>query len=585
MGIEIPGEVTWLFPVVVGQSWPEGDETALRRMADAYRAAARGVQSVIDEGNGAASSVVASQAGGAGEEFREYWQKFSDGDDSYLSTLRKTCEELAESCDNTASEVEYAKLSIIAALVALAIEIAALVAAAFGTFGASTAGVPIAQQATRLIVQFAFRQLVIAILGEVVISVGVDATTQAVQVARGDREAWDRGGITEAAVPGAVSAAVPRVSSGVVGGVPGGLKVEGGEPTGQVPVGATRGAVEGAVPPVGPAVSPVGPAAVGQDIPAQDVPTGASPGGVSGSIGGAKDGLPAGPPRVDGSVGGLVGGPVGSPGWAPVSRDGLNRPPAGTTSTSAAAPAMTAPTSFAGGGDSSPATSSTSFSGTPGGRPDASVPTFSGGGAGPSIGSRLGPAPASPAVGAPAVGGSVGGGSGGGPATAAPTAGGAVSGGVPLAGAVAGGAMAGGAAARASTRGRSAPGTRAPEAGPPDDVTPDVTDEHTPASGHEWPEETATEPATDPLPHKDVDTDQGARRPAFVTDGTWHRMEQDSAKFTKSGGTVEVIDTVALRDPLHLHPHTYQTRWRVTLADGTTEIHVRSYPNEHDAAL
>ncbi|MFJ6675195.1 glycohydrolase toxin TNT-related protein [Actinosynnema sp. NPDC091369] len=81
------------------------------------------------------------------------------------------------------------------------------------------------------------------------------------------------------------------------------------------------------------------------------------------------------------------------------------------------------------------------------------------------------------------------------------------------------------------------------------------------------------------------DQNQGNERPAFVTAETWHRMERDRAKFLKSGGTVEMIDTFALRDPLQRHPHTYQTRWRVTLADGTTEIYVRSYPNEHNAAL
>ncbi|MBB5954980.1 hypothetical protein FHS29_001550 [Saccharothrix tamanrassetensis] len=81
------------------------------------------------------------------------------------------------------------------------------------------------------------------------------------------------------------------------------------------------------------------------------------------------------------------------------------------------------------------------------------------------------------------------------------------------------------------------------------------------------------------------DQNQGNGRPAFVSAETWHRMERDRSKFIRAGGTVEIIDTFALRDPLQRHPHTYQTRWRVTLADGTTEIYVRSYPNEHNAAL
>ncbi|NUU20681.1 MAG: NAD:arginine ADP-ribosyltransferase with a RelA/SpoT domain protein, partial [Streptomycetaceae bacterium] len=329
MGIEIPSEVTWLFPIVVGQSWPEGDETALRRMADAYRTAAQGVKSVIDEGNGAASTVFASQTGAAVQRFEEYWKKFADGDDSYLPKLQKICEQLAESCDNTALEVEYTKLSIIASLIALAIEIAALIAAAFGTFGASTAGIPIAQQATRLIVQFTFRQLIMAILREVAISVGIDAAIQAIQVVRGDRESWDWGKTTEAAVSGVVS--------GVVGGLSGGLKFQGGGLAGQVAVGATRGAVEGAVSTVGTA------AVLGQDISARDVLMGASAGAVSGGIGGAKDGISVdaprvaplgpdgGPPNLGPVPGAAPGGAVpGGPAGTPISREGLNRP-AGAT--------------------------------------------------------------------------------------------------------------------------------------------------------------------------------------------------------------------------------------------------------------
>ncbi|WP_367135032.1 glycohydrolase toxin TNT-related protein [Saccharothrix sp. HUAS TT1] len=486
MGIEIPSEVTWLFPIVVGQSWPEGDETALRRMADAYRTAAQGVKSVIDEGNGAASTVFASQTGEAVQRFEEYWKKFADGDDSYLPKLQKICEQLAESCDNTALEVEYTKLSIIASLIALAIEIAALIAAAFGTFGATTAGIPIAQQATRLIVQFTFRQLIIAILKEVAISVGIDAAIQAVQVARGDRQSWDWGKTTEAAVSGVVS--------GAVGGLSGGLKFQGGGLPGQVVVGATRGAVEGAVSTVGTA------AVLGQDISARDVLMGASAGAVSGGIGGAKDGISVDPPRINpggpdgppnlgpapgpapgpaagGPVpggaapgGAMPGGPVpggatpggvapggSAPGGPAVSRDGLDRPLGGsgtTTSSAVAAPPapgrpVSAPPSV--GGDSSPASApapsslSAAPGGVAGGRGGAAVPTLPGGGtSGPSIGSRLGTAGGSAPVGLP--GGLVPGGAPGGSTPGGTAPGGTAAGSTPggTAGRMPGGMPAGG---------------------------------------------------------------------------------------------------------------------------------------------
>lgn len=446
MGIEIPSEITWLFPIVVGQSWPEGDETALRRMADAYRTAGEGVKAVIDEANGAASTVVSSQTGQAVQAFQDYWKKFADGDEAYLPKLQKICEQLAESCDSTALEVEYTKLSIIASLIALAIEIAALIAAAFATFGTASAGIPIAQQATRLIVQFTFRQLIIAILKEVAISVGIDAAIQGIQMLSGERKNWDWGKTGEAAVSGAVS--------GLVGGVSGGLKFQGGGLAGQVAVGATRGAVEGMVSTVGTA------AVMGQDITAKDVLMGASAGAVSGGIGGAKDGLTVEPPRIN--AGGPDGGPPdlgptpsgppdlsptsapppaspgspGSPGDGPsnsappstngggptgggptVSRDGLNGPRGtgdGTAAASVAAPPAPGPTVHApptvggGGGDHAPSASPSAFSGG-GQQPGGPAPSNGGGapGARPSVGMPTagGPAPAA-AGGSPSTGGS-----------------------------------------------------------------------------------------------------------------------------------------------------------------------------------
>ncbi|MET1076057.1 MAG: glycohydrolase toxin TNT-related protein, partial [Umezawaea sp.] len=78
----------------------------------------------------------------------------------------------------------------------------------------------------------------------------------------------------------------------------------------------------------------------------------------------------------------------------------------------------------------------------------------------------------------------------------------------------------------------------------------------------------------------------GRERPAFVREDTWYQMERDRAELVaNSGGTIELVDTFALREPGQDHPHTYQTRWRETLPDGRFKIHVRSYPNDHNAAL
>ena len=82
------------------------------------------------------------------------------------------------------------------------------------------------------------------------------------------------------------------------------------------------------------------------------------------------------------------------------------------------------------------------------------------------------------------------------------------------------------------------------------------------------------------------DQNSGLERPAFVREETWYQMERDRADLEAStGGTIDHVDTFAIHDPGQDHPHTYQTRWRETLPDGRFKIHVRSYPNDHNAAL
>lgn len=78
MTIEIPDEVTWLLPIVVGQSWPEGDEDALRRLADAWRAAADAVANVEADGNRGAEQAGDAMDGRTAEAFDRLWAKVGE---------------------------------------------------------------------------------------------------------------------------------------------------------------------------------------------------------------------------------------------------------------------------------------------------------------------------------------------------------------------------------------------------------------------------------------------------------------------------------------------------------------------------
>ena len=278
MTIQIPEAVQWLVPIVVGADWPEGDEDALRRLAQAWEQAATAIGEVTGDGNAAAQAALEAMQGSAAEAFAEYWDRFVAGDEQILVTLREACEQLGGGCGETALNIEYTKLSIIAALLILAAQIAAMIASAFATFGASTAGIPIAQAATRITVQLAFRELIKQIALNVAINVGVDVAIQGLQIARGDRSLseWDFGKTVDAGISGVAAG----VASGGVGLVSDAL----GRTTTNFGAAALRGTGEGAI--AGAGGNALNDLAHG-DLPSlQSLGSGA----LSGSVGGALDG-------------------------------------------------------------------------------------------------------------------------------------------------------------------------------------------------------------------------------------------------------------------------------------------------------
>lgn len=280
MTIEIPAAVQWLVPIVVGAHWPEGDEDALRRLGQAWERAATAINQATGDGDAAAHAALGAMQGPAADAFAEYWDRFVAGEEQFLVTVAQACEQLAQGCEEAALNVEYTKLSIVAALLILAAQIAAMIAATWATFGASTAGVPIAQAATRLTVQSIFKKLVEQIAlrsaANVTINVGVDVAIQALQTGFSGREGWDLGNTVDAGRAG--------LAAGLAGGAVGGVGKAVGTTTTSFGTAALRGVGEGALAGAGGNVlnDAAHLSAVNWD--------GAVSGAVSGSLGGALDG-------------------------------------------------------------------------------------------------------------------------------------------------------------------------------------------------------------------------------------------------------------------------------------------------------
>ncbi|WP_244885501.1 toxin glutamine deamidase domain-containing protein [Amycolatopsis vancoresmycina] len=316
--MEMPDAVKWLLPIVVGESWPEGDETKLRALRDAWHTASSAIGPVSETGTQAASGIRDNWTGDGADAFAEQWKKFVEGDEAYFKQLADAAQALGDSCDQTALDVEYTKYMIIISLIILAAQIAAMIAAAAVTFGGSTAGIAPAQIATRMTVQMLFRQLLeklaqqgfkqvakellekllkqglkkigMEVLKNEAINLGMDAGIQGLQMAKGDRKEWDWSKTSDAAISGAVGGVVGAASGSIGRGATEGLSHSAG---GQVADAAMRAGARGAVEGV---AQTVGQAAVTGDLGSltpEQLLMGASSGAVGGAVGGAKEQLHA----------------------------------------------------------------------------------------------------------------------------------------------------------------------------------------------------------------------------------------------------------------------------------------------------
>jgi hypothetical protein len=207
MSLTMPSELKWL-EWVVGSDWPDGDEDRLRTCAQAWAAVATEVRQLVPVARLAGAEAAAAVDGEVAFALESYWQRFATDDHSHFEHLAGACDELARLCETTALEVEYAKYQFILALIALAITILVLLASAAETFGASTAGIPVAELATQSVVRAIALRLLNAITTGAATNVAMDLAAQAVQALQGHRHDWDSAKTAGAAESGAIFGAV-----------------------------------------------------------------------------------------------------------------------------------------------------------------------------------------------------------------------------------------------------------------------------------------------------------------------------------------------------------------------------------------
>ena len=237
MGIEIPGSVRWVAEKVVGADWPDADETSMQRLATSWSDAAMSLNDIAADGDQATQAALAGITGETADAISTAWEKL--GPSGAINEISSLCKELSESLDGAAEDVRNAKLTIIAALIALAAELAAIAAAAVMTLGAASPAGVAAEAATQVTVRMVIRELIISVLRRAAIgavkgaaiSGGIEALKEAAlqtyEIHEGERSSYDWGDVAEAGGKGAVKGSVKGAITGAFnlpGALQGGLK-------------------------------------------------------------------------------------------------------------------------------------------------------------------------------------------------------------------------------------------------------------------------------------------------------------------------------------------------------------------------
>lgn len=204
---------SWVYAVLVGQQWPEGDEDELRGAAQAWTDAINGLLDIADGGNITARNVNYSVRAVSADQFNAYWEQWVNGDNSYIGELAKQCEVMAGNLLRQAQETEYTKLTINITVVIVIIQLAVMLVMAAATAGGSLTGWAIAL----FFGKQAVLEAILRFVEQVIAAVLPDVIAQSIMMANGHESSWDWGK-TGQAVAGGVVGGVVGTLAGAAGG-------------------------------------------------------------------------------------------------------------------------------------------------------------------------------------------------------------------------------------------------------------------------------------------------------------------------------------------------------------------------------
>ncbi|MEU4240056.1 hypothetical protein [Actinoplanes sp. NPDC026619] len=219
MSIEISGDLAKFLQVLTGEEFPQADEDNLFAQSRALHKAADDVTESADQFVAGVNAYRNGADGQTGDTFVEDMRRYVMDDPGYIGITAKYVNRLGHSYRNTATELQYAKLMVIAALIELLLEFLVAIAMAWINPGAALATL----LRGRLLMQLLERSLVARLIARVVaaqlvgigLQTAMDVLVQAYQFSQGSRDQWNK------------EATISAVEIGSLGGVVG-LGIGGG---------------------------------------------------------------------------------------------------------------------------------------------------------------------------------------------------------------------------------------------------------------------------------------------------------------------------------------------------------------------
>ena len=203
MSIQIPPELNWVVEIAAGQSWPQGDEDQLSELGDVWYTTRDQLADVNAQIAPMADGLHDGVSGPAAEQFGAFVKQLNDT----MPVLVATTGQLGGMSKDTAVQVQYSKLMILAQLMWMAEQIIEWSSTIWGL-----AVVPEIEAVGRLVIQQIAKRFAMSVISATAIQTGMDAAVQAFQMfVLKDRTHWDTSSTIGAVEMGALAGGVGGV--------------------------------------------------------------------------------------------------------------------------------------------------------------------------------------------------------------------------------------------------------------------------------------------------------------------------------------------------------------------------------------